>query len=205
MEASLKAKLAAIPYLLCLARAAAGPALVFIAAGEARSSLMFGLLLFAVVSDIFDGILARKLGTATTRLRTLDSRADMVFWLCATAALWAHRPDFVQEHALAISSVVVSYAATYVVSFLRFGRAPSVHAIFSKFFQLSLLVGLVALLCFDAGERWLYLMVTLGLPANLEVILILLILPAWQHDIPSLYHAFEIRQGREIRRLKLFN
>ena len=47
----------------------------------------FGLCLIAAfLSDVFDGILARRLGVATPTLRRLDSIADSVFYLAAVFA-----------------------------------------------------------------------------------------------------------------------
>ena len=45
-------------------------------------SLWYGIVLgVGLLSDIFDGVLARKLGIATESLRSLDSAADTIFYL----------------------------------------------------------------------------------------------------------------------------
>lgn len=200
-----KSKFTSVPLLLILYRFVLGPVLLGVASTGPHPILFFAILTTGVLSDIFDGILARQMGIATVRLRTLDSRADLVFWHCTAIALYLVQPDFVRAHLMPFMAVVGTYALTYVVSYAKFGRAPSVHAILSKFFALSMFVGFTALLCFGVGGFCYSLMVTLGIAANLEVILILLLLPKWQHDIPSCYHAFQIRRGREIQRWKVFN
>ncbi|MBI3544425.1 MAG: CDP-alcohol phosphatidyltransferase family protein [Deltaproteobacteria bacterium] len=198
-------KLTHVPLLLCLLRMALGPVVIALAFTGPHPALFFALLLTALLSDIFDGIIARRLGVATVALRELDSRADLTFWLCTTVALYIVYPEVVRAHANEIIAVLVSEVMIYVVSFAKFGRAPSTHAMLSKLFGLALLPGLTMLLCFGSAGFTFYLMVALGILANTEVILILLILPQWQTDIPSSYHALRIRRGLPIQRNALFN
>jgi phosphatidylglycerophosphate synthase len=55
----------------------------------------------AFLSDVFDGIAARRLGVATTALRRLDSAADTVFYVAAAYAAWELYPEAVSRHAAA--------------------------------------------------------------------------------------------------------
>ena len=194
-----------LPLLLTLSRFVLGPALILLARTGPHPLLFLALLLAGLLSDVFDGILARRLGVATAGLRVLDSRADLVFWLCTAAAAWVAHPTLVREHGVEILALIASEAATYLVSWLKFHRFFSAHAILSKLFALALFVALTAALCFGvAGVPW-YLALTLGLAANGEVIAIILILREWDHDIPSCWHALQIRRGKAIVRQKLFN
>jgi CDP-diacylglycerol--glycerol-3-phosphate 3-phosphatidyltransferase len=194
-----------LPLVLTLSRFVLGPALILLARTGPHPVLFLALLLAGLLSDVFDGILARRLGVATARLRVLDSRADLVFWLCTAAAAWVVHPGLVREHAWGISALVASEAATYLVSWLKFRRFFSAHAILSKLFALALFVALAAALCLGiAGVPYLLALV-LGLAANAEVVAIILILPEWDHDIPSCWHALQIRRGGTIVRKKLFN
>lgn len=47
------------------------------------------LIVIALLTDVFDGILARKWNTSTERLRKLDSNIDTIFWLFVTVAIAA--------------------------------------------------------------------------------------------------------------------
>ena len=83
-----------LPWLLVLFRIASGPAMIALAfAGHGVACAV--LLSLGVLSDIFDGIIARRLGVATPALRTWDSRADVAFWLCAVIAVAVLRPGLV--------------------------------------------------------------------------------------------------------------
>ena len=76
-----------LPLALTLLRLALAPLMVLLS--ERPHPLLFGLILTAaVLSDIFDGILARRLGVATPSLRRLDSAVDVVFYLAVGFALW---------------------------------------------------------------------------------------------------------------------
>lgn len=99
--------------------------------GEHPRFFLFALLA-GLLSDIFDGILARRFGVATDALRAYDSRADLVFWLCVLATTWVVRPAEVAEHAGPITAVLGAEGASHATSLLHFGRMASAHALLSK-------------------------------------------------------------------------
>jgi CDP-diacylglycerol--glycerol-3-phosphate 3-phosphatidyltransferase len=49
------------------------------------------------------------------------------------------------------------------------------------------------------------IILTFGLIDQVDRILIYLLLPKWDHDTPSSYHANLLRKGKEIRRRTMFN
>lgn len=51
----------------------------------------------------------------------------------------------------------------------------------------------------STGRILFYLAIILGFVSHLDVILIVLFLPKWQHDVPSSYHAWQIRKGKDIK------
>ncbi|MCV5084856.1 CDP-alcohol phosphatidyltransferase family protein, partial [Escherichia coli] len=70
-----------IPLLLTALRAALAPVVALLAL-RFPSGLAFALCLAgAFLSDVFDGILARRWGVATQTLRRLDSAADSLFYV----------------------------------------------------------------------------------------------------------------------------
>ena len=52
------------------------------------------LLIFGVLSDIFDGIIARKYQVSTPQLRRMDSTIDQIFFICFSVATYIQCPDF---------------------------------------------------------------------------------------------------------------
>ena len=187
-----------IPWILCWFRLFLGPVLIAISFTGPHPVLYLAILLSAILSDIFDGIIARKLGVATARLRHFDSEADLVFWFCTSVSCYLVYPELVRQVSWGIIALLVSEAMTYVVSFAKFGRSMSAHAILSKIYGLTLFAGLTSMLCFGVAGFCFYLMVIVGSLANLEVIVIILLLPHHTHDIPSWYHALKLRRAARL-------
>lgn len=195
----------AIPWTLCLSRFVLGPALVWLAGDGPRPWLFLTLLLAGLLSDIFDGITARRLGVATVALRVWDSRADLVFWLCTAAAVYRAHPELVRDHAGWIAALVASEASTYLVGLLRFGKPMSTHALLAKVFGLSLFAALTAALCFGVAGIPFYLCMVLGIAANAEIVVIAFILREWQSDVPTWRQALRRRRGLTVQKSAWFN
>ena len=204
LRASRAAKLS-VPWTLCLSRFLLGPLLVWLAGGPPRPWLFLALLLAGLLSDILDGLSARRLGVATVSLRVWDSRADLVFWLCTALAAYRAHPEVVLEHAGWIAALVASEASTYLVGFVRFGKPMSTHALLAKVFGLSLFGALTAALCFGVAGIPFYLCMVLGIAANTEIVIIAFILPEWQADVPTWRQALRIRRGLPVEKSAWFN
>ncbi|PJJ59551.1 CDP-alcohol phosphatidyltransferase family protein [Hymenobacter chitinivorans] len=175
------------------------------AATTALRQLLAALVVLGLVSDIFDGIIARRLGVATPALRRLDSSVDTLFWLCVLAGVVLLCPRFLPEHALWISVVLALEALTYVVSYLRFRKEIALHTLSAKLWTL-VLTALLLELILSGHTSWLFgACVGLGVLSRLEIIGILCTLRTWATDVPSLYHAWQVRRGRPLRRHPLFN
>ena len=175
-----------IPWLLVLFRLVCGPAMMLCAA--MGQGLICALLLsLGVLSDIFDGIVARRLGVATQTLRTWDSRADVLFWLSAVIAVVVLRPDLVMvlwPPALLIAAMEVG---NHLVSYLKFRREASPHHYLSKAFGLGLwlLFGVAFVTGMPGPILWLVL--ALGIASQLEALAITLRLKEWRCDVPSVF------------------
>lgn len=196
-----------LPYLLIAFRFLCSPVILFLAYKlgiEARTMILI-LMYLGLFSDIFDGIIARKTGVSSAKLRRLDSQTDLVFWLSIGIATYLLFPDLIKENKTPIILIFVMEAMCYIISFAKFGKETCTHAFLSKMWGLSLLVAFSSLLGFQHAGWSFTIAVILGLVSHIDVILIILILPKWQHDIPSCYHAWRIRQGKAIKKNVLFN
>ena len=195
-----------LPLALILFRAVLAPALPALAAafGDATRPGLAALLVAGLLSDILDGIVARRVGVSTVPLRRLDSRVDLFFWLGALAAAWLLDPAPLRTLAPGVAAVLALEAACQLASFVRFRRAPCTHAFLSKLWGLFLGVGFAVL--FASGRPGaLRIALAWGVLSQLDVLLIVLLLPSWQSDIPSAWHALRIRRGLPIRRHRLLN
>jgi phosphatidylglycerophosphate synthase len=163
------------------------------------------LLIAGLLSDIFDGIIARKQNTSTATLRRMDSHTDMIFWLSAGFTAWFIWSEVIRENNFVICSLLGMEALCYLVSFLKFGKETCSHAYLSKFWGLTLLAAFIDLILNGHAGFLFYLCLIAGIISHLDRILITLILPSWQHDVPSAYHAWLIRKGKSFKRFSLFN
>ncbi len=78
-----------IPVLLTGLRALLAPVVVLLSIYAPNPEAFAVCLIAAFVSDIFDGIIARRLNVATPALRRLDSVADTFFYVACGYAAWA--------------------------------------------------------------------------------------------------------------------
>jgi CDP-diacylglycerol--glycerol-3-phosphate 3-phosphatidyltransferase len=178
---------------LTVLRLLLAPVLVWLVYASAPGVVFASVVLVAFVSDYFDGVIARKLGVASAELRHFDSRADLVFYATAAWAVWRLHPDVVRSVAIPALVVVGLDVVRHVFDFAKFGRDVAYHAWSSKLWGLSLALALVLLMGFGVSRPFVGITVILGLIAQIEGLLISVVLPVWTHDVPTLIHALRIR------------
>ena len=184
---------ALIPLSLTALRALLGPLLVLLALYR-PSPFAFGLcLVLAFLSDVFDGIIARRLNVATPGLRRLDSLADSVFYLSAVFVAWRLHPEAIREHLGALALLAALEIARYAFDLIKFRREASYHMWSSKCWGIALFVGFFALLVFGQGGWPVALAIWVGIAADLEGLAISVLLPVWRTDVPSVVHALRLR------------
>ncbi len=169
------------------------------------SNLIFLLIVIGFLTDFFDGYIARLLNISTQFLRRLDTIVDRFFWLSILFAVWKLHSDFLETKLLWIFIVLALEVLNYLISFLRFKREISTHAILSKIWAITLLLAFCDLILNGHSHYLFDIALAVGVISRLDTGLIMLILPKWDHDIPTFYHAIMIRNGKEIKRMKLFN
>lgn len=137
-----------IPLLLTALRAALAPVVALLAL-RFPSGLAFALCLAgAFLSDVFDGILARRWGVATQTLRRLDSAADSLFYVAATFAVWHLHPATLQSRWPWLAVLLALELSRYAFDLLKFRREASYHMWSSKAWGLALFIGFLSILGF---------------------------------------------------------
>jgi CDP-diacylglycerol--glycerol-3-phosphate 3-phosphatidyltransferase len=196
-----------IPYLLILFRFLLAPIILLISYFKTDSAayIVLVLMFLGLISDIFDGIIARKMKIDTEKMRRLDSQTDLIFWLSISVSCYLIYPELIKENLIGVIAVVLMEAVCYGVSLIKFGKETCTHAFVSKMWGLTLLATFTCLLGFAYGGWMMKICIILGLISQLDVILIILFLPKWTHDIPSFYHAILIRKGIEFKKSKYLN
>lgn len=154
---------------------------------------------FGLFTDIFDGIIARKTGISSEKIRRLDSQTDLIFWLCIGFAAYLLNPELIKEHWGGIALIFIMEALCYIISLVKFGKETCTHAFLSKLWGLSLLFAFTGLIGFQQAGFFFYLAIVLGFVSHVDVILIVLFLPKWQHDVPSSYHAWRSEKEKILK------
>jgi len=196
-----------IPYALIAFRLLLVPiilALAYINGENAKIAILI-LMYLGLLSDILDGIVARKLNISSEKLRRMDSQTDMVFWLSIGFTTWLLNPNQISDNAHLIVAIIVFEIACYVISLIKFKKETCTHAFLSKLWGVALLVAFTSLIGFNHAGIPFTIAIILGFISNVDVILIILILPKWTHDIPSAYHAYLIRKGIPFKKNKYLN
>ncbi|MES2589618.1 MAG: CDP-alcohol phosphatidyltransferase family protein [Bacteroidota bacterium] len=173
--------------------------------GESSKMTILVLMYLGLISDILDGIIARKQNTATEKLRRLDSQTDMVFWLSIGFATWFLFPELINGNHISIKIILAMEVLVYLISFVKFKKETCTHAFLSKIWGITLLIAFTSLIGFNHAGIPFLLAIIMGIISHLDRILITLILPTWTHDIPSAYHAYLYRKGKVFKKNKYFN
>jgi CDP-diacylglycerol--glycerol-3-phosphate 3-phosphatidyltransferase len=169
---------------------------VLVAAVRAPLPWIFGTCLVgALLSDYFDGVIARRLGVATPTLRRFDSLVDTVFYVCALAAVLIVAPELLRPVSIPLAALIALEVVRYMVDFRKFGKEASYHMWSSKAWGLWLFVGMYAVLVHRRGGWPVALAVYWGIACDLEGLAISLMLGEWRTDVPSLLHAWRIRKA----------
>lgn len=196
-----------VPILLVWLRALLAIAILFLAISRPSyyRSIITACITFGLVSDILDGIIARRVGVSTPSLRRLDSSVDQFFWLLILVAACIIAPDLYRGRTIPIAILLLAEASTYLLSYYRFRKEVATHAIASKFWTLTIFAVLVEAVA-TGKSGWLFdVCFYTGMVTRAEILAILLLLPRWTNDVPSVYHALLLRKGQTIKRNKWFN
>jgi len=196
-----------IPIALIYSRLLIGFAIVLLSIFQVTHYVVLAIVLLSVglLTDVFDGIIARKLNISSEKLRRLDSSIDQVFFISVAVATYIQCPDFFKSNLAKLIVLGAFELSTYVLSYIKFKKEIATHSIGAKIWTLILFATLVEIIVHCESVVLFELCLWIGLATRLEILAIVFTLKKWTNDVPSIYHAVKLRQGKEIRRNKLFN
>jgi CDP-diacylglycerol--glycerol-3-phosphate 3-phosphatidyltransferase len=196
-----------LPITLIYARLLIGLSIVLLSFLKIKNYEIIAIVLLTVglMTDVFDGIIARKLNVSTPKLRRLDSNIDQVFFISFACATYLQCSDFFKENYVQLGILLGFEALAYFVCFLKFRKEIATHSLGAKIWTLFLFAALVQIIWQCQSPVLFPICFWLGLATRLEIIAIMLVLKKWTNDVPSLYHAVLLRHGKKIKRNKMFN
>lgn len=177
------------PYLLVYSRLLIAVYFIFVAIfKQLQDPIAVSLLvIFAVLSDVFDGIIARKLKIDSTHLRQLDSRVDTIFWITLLYVLLVMENSFVRSHATALFILLASEIFLQAFGYLKFNSALALHTYAAKAWAVLLTLSVLQILLGENAEILFYTMFAWGLIAQLEVALIIFKMKTLRVDVSSIF------------------
>ena len=181
-----------LPNLLSCARLILVAVLLTLA-WRGHSKIFLFCFLISLLTDVTDGLLARRLNLATELGAKLDSWADFATYLALPFCGWWLRPEVVRHERLWLSAGIFWYLAATLVGFLKFKRLTAYHTWGAK--AAAVLVGAAVLVFFAEGPGWVFrIVMPFVVLTNLEEIAITATLPQSTANVPSLLHAIRLRR-----------
>lgn len=191
-----------VPALFVLFRFVVAPFL-FLAARDGYSALFLAGFILACASDLFDGVIARRLGIVTQGLREWDGRADVWFYAWIAAAVWFAHPEVIAAFGRGLLFVLILQCVSSGIDLVKFRRFTNYHAYSAKLFGLFLFLALVMLFAVGIVDLLWQLVIVTGMLCMLEEMAMTLILPRWTFDVSGVRAAWRIRKPElEVRDAK---
>lgn len=184
-----------VPVSLTTLRLALAPATVLLAVNQVEGWPYPLILVTALMSDLFDGVFARRLGVSRPWVRRYDSATDVVFYLSVCGALWILREAIIWEYLGLIAAVLSLEFLCNAISLIRNGSLPATHTLLAKIW--AVLLALTFAVVLGWGAAWPLLDMTLiyGIVVDLEVIGIIVLTPGPAVDVLTIFHAWRLRRS----------
>lgn len=185
--------MANLPNLLSSLRFLLVPVLLTLA-WHGQNQIFLTCFVMSLLTDLADGLLARRLGLATELGAKLDSWADFLTYLALPLCGWWLRSEIVRQERLWLAAGIGCYLAATIIGFLKFRRLTSYHTWGAK--GAAVLVGAAVLIFFAEGPGWVFRVVMpFVVLTNLEEIAITMTLRRPAANVPSLWHAKKLREA----------
>jgi CDP-diacylglycerol--glycerol-3-phosphate 3-phosphatidyltransferase len=151
-----------------------------------RKYYLVGLIILGLLSDVFDGIIARKLNVSTDFLRKMDSNVDIVFAFGVLLTSFIVSNEMVRY--LTYLYLIVSLELlSYIGFWLKFKKQPSNHSYLTKCFGLLLFINLCLIIGWNSFVL-LPLMLVVAILSYIDGFAILIKLKEYKTDNKSFFH-----------------
>jgi phosphatidylglycerophosphate synthase len=188
--------LCTIPNLLSIFRLFSVPVLLIFAwQGYEKEFLV--LLVCALLTDLADGYLARRLHQESELGAKLDSWGDFALYITTPLSAWLLWPELIIREAAYVIVVIASFVMPILIGFIKYHRLTSYHTWGAKLS--AVLMGCATLVLFAGGPAFPFHLSTVVLVlTQIEEISITVVLSDWRANVPSLMHALRMaREGRQ--------
>lgn len=168
------------------------PAVILAAIAGSRPWFII-LLAISIATDALDGFLARRLNAHSELGRTLDSFADYVMLLSGAAGIALLWPEIMKRELPWVISGLAAFFGVLVFGYARFGRALRYHTWGAKLLGPALAASMIPLLGEWSATPF-HVVVVLQIVSALEQLIIAVMLPSHGGEIPTVWHAWQLRR-----------
>ena len=187
-------RLERIPWAMAAGRALLGPVVIVGEACGWSGLTLASMVVTALLSDIFDGVLARRWGCDTAAVRLFDSMSDTVFYLCVAIAIAVGQPQVWRDNAGLLIALMGLEATRLVLEFAKFGKPASYHSYLAKAWGLVMAVAVVGIFAWPAARLLMPVALMFGIACDVEGLAMSLMLPLWHRDVKTLAAAWRLRR-----------
>ena len=152
-----------IPWAMAAGRALLGPILIAGQVCNWSGVALASLVATALLSDIFDGILARRWHCDTPAVRLFDSMADTAFYLCVAIALWIGQPQMCRANIALMAALLTLEAARFALDFAKFGKPASYHSYLAKTWGLVMAIAVIVVFATSRATMLIPVALALGI------------------------------------------
>ena len=157
----------------------------------------FGLLGVALATDLLDGYFARRFHADSDFGRKLDSIADYLVLFTGLAGLALLWPEVMKREWIWFVAVMGSFVTAMLYCFMRLHRAPCYHTWASQITVAGCALSLVPLLAGWTSTPA-HIVATFQVLVGLEEIAIATMIPWHVGEMPSLWHAWKLKQRQSV-------
>jgi phosphatidylglycerophosphate synthase len=183
-----------VPKSLVFLRASLGPVMLVGAWLQWPGWVFLAVLIVAILSDYFDGVIARRIGVADAWLRRADSLVDTIFFVFVLVATAVRFPQTGNLFSTGITTIAILVLLRLAVDMLKFRKPAAYHMWSAKLWGVTLLLGFSEIFMSASAGPLFTVAVGVGVFTNIEGLCASFVLPQWKHDVPTILHAVTIRK-----------
>jgi cardiolipin synthase len=182
-----------VPNVLSASRILLFPVLIWMAY-ERKDQVFAWLFLFSLITDLADGIIARRFNLITAFGSRLDSIGDLCNYAAALAGIFFIFWSDVQAHALGFTVLFGLYFLQLFIMLLKFRKMIGMHLYVSKFTGYVHGIFLLSWFFFGFNEIFYTAVLITGIYSFSEEIALTLLLKKPDQDLKSLYWVIRNRK-----------
>ncbi len=157
-----------------------------------QQDLFKWLLPVSFLTDLIDGVLARKYHVTSISGAFLDSIGDDLTIIAGLAGMYFFRQDFMVEHSLILFTLFGLFLLQIAASLIRYGKISSFHTILAKIAAILQGTFMILLFLLPAPVHFLfYAAAALTFLDLIEELILVMLLPEWTVNVKGLYWLFK--------------